>query len=213
MSDDLFATIGPWVQSSLVLWGPLVVWPVVLLTGEGGAIVAFAFAAQGYLDPASAIVFAFLGSFSADLFWYYATTGAIKPWFIRRAAEKPLDEEKSRAFIGLVENHPYILLIILKFLMGIRLMLTIYILTKKKINLKAYFLCTLLGNLLFITILFPVGWLLGKGLGESLFLQKNISGTITVILVVGIGSQIVFRIIRKSILYFNTSRNDKRDVE
>lgn len=191
------------MQSSLILWGPLVVWPVVLFTGEGGAVVAFAFAAQGYINPISAAIFAFLGSFSADLFWYFATTGAIKPWFVRRTTKTPIIEEKSRAFIGLINNHPYILLIILKFLMGIRLMLTLYILTKKHIPFKAYFLCTFLGNLLFIAVLFPIGWLLGKGLGGALILQKDISGVITLILVVGIGGQILFRIIQRLFLRSN----------
>ncbi|MDD2766927.1 MAG: hypothetical protein PHH40_04200 [Candidatus Moranbacteria bacterium] len=202
MNDALFSTIGLWMQTSFLSLGSIIVWPVVFLWGENGAIFAFAFASQGLISPESALIFSFLGSFCADLFWYAVTASTLRPWFQKREEKKRLEKKESLIFIKLIDNHPYIFLVILKFLMGVRLVLTLYILTKKKVPFFTYFILTFLGNILFIIVLFPLGWLLGKGIGDALSLGQSLSSFATLFLCVGIGSQILFRLIRYLIIRF-----------
>lgn len=206
LQSGLVASVTAWMQASFAIWGSIIVLPVVFLWGENGAIVAFALSAQGYINPVSAAIFAFLGSFLADLFWYVACASALRPCVLKRTKQDLKPEKPPSTLIGLARLHPYITLTILKFLMGVRLMLTIYILTSRKIPFRAYFICTAFGNLLFISVLFPLGWYLGKGLSHALALEKSITSIVTLMLVFGVGSQLVFYAVKRTISYMGSLR-------
>jgi len=196
MFEDFFISFSTWIESSLGFFGPFLIWPLVFLWGENGAIIAFVFSAQGLINPVSAIIFAFLGTWSADLFWYGVTTKTLRPWFQNSIEKHRAGAEKYISLMQLTRSHPYFVLVILKFLMGVRLVLTLYILTTQHIPFRKYFFCTFLGNILFILVLFPLGWLLGRGLSNAFSIGHSISSIATALLIIGIGIQIFLAIIR-----------------
>ncbi len=203
MENSFLLFLGPWLQSHIILWGPIAIWVTVFLFGENGALIAFAFSAQGFISPADALIFSFLGSFSADLFWYFIIVSTFRSWYERHFKKTLRASDTKRSFLSLADNHPYALLILLKFLVGVRLILTFYILTKKKLPFQAYFFCILLGNILFVAVLFPIGWLLGTGAKEALLIGQGLSSILTTLVIVGITSQALLYLIRRALLRFS----------
>jgi hypothetical protein len=170
------------MQSDAWMLKSLAAWSSTLFLGESGALPVFLLSFQGFMHPASAAFFVFLGSMTADLFWYFMTVSAIRPWYLKFLAKK-LSAEESRPFIISAEKYPYLMLVLIKFFVGIRLFLTIHIVTKKNISFHTYFVCNLLANILFVAVLFFLTWILNAGT-ESFF-SKKVYGTYRFIVLTG----------------------------
>lgn len=91
--------------------------------------------------------------------------------------------------------------------MGVRLILTLYILTKKRIPFLTYLSLTFIGNIIFISVLFPIGWFLGRGIVEAFSLGKNFSSLGTLFILIGIGSQVILYGIRLLFRFFSKKYN------
>ena len=206
MFDTFLNFINTLLQSDLVLVSAFAVWLSTFSLGENGALVAFTLSLQGFIDPFIALFFVFLGSLSADMFWYIMTTSAIRPWYERTFKKPKASESTAGPFLRIAEKHPYGVLIIIKFLVGIRLFLTIYILTKNRISLSAYLICNTFANILFTGAVYLLAFAFFKGAEQVLTTEHTITTIITMVLVVGIGGNLLIRLVSALVLKVTHAR-------
>jgi membrane protein DedA with SNARE-associated domain len=194
MEDTFVFSVMDILQISSSVYGAVAVWLGVFLLGETGILAAFALSAQGHISPQVVAMWAFLGSLSADVFWY---------WMIEKIIKKPnkkyfqkLSSTKTEAIIvRLTDSYTFFILTFIKFLIGIRLFLTFYIVLKKHIPFRTYLSLNSLGTVFFIAALFPVGWFLGKGVSSVLFLERGLLSIVSVVVLTLLFSQILRRVL------------------
>ncbi len=178
-------------------------WFATFIAGENGALFSIIFALQGFIPVSDALLFSFLGSLSADLFWYGVTISTIRPWLDRRIKKKMSEGKmEEKPLFSVADKYPYVVLVFIKFLVGIRLLLTIYIVAKRKIHFHLYLLCNVLANILFIGVLYGLVWSLNTWTDRALETSQNITHFIAAIVVVGIGVHILFRIFEHYLIGF-----------
>lgn len=191
LNPEIFTTLIH--QASL--FGAIGAWIAVFSFGENGAVAVFALASQDLMAPVPTFLWAALGSFSADVFWY----GVAKIRF-RRARDLPISEKKHPLPMDVVDRflktHPFTTMICIKFLMGMRIFLTLYISHKSFFTFRRYLFLNALGTLVFMGVLFPIGWLLGKGIITTDSPLHTITSLFTLIIVIMIFSRIFPHAIR-----------------
>lgn len=194
-------------HSNTIAMSSLAVFLATFFAGENGALFSILLALQGFIPMTDAIVFSFLGSLSADLFWYAITVSTIRPWVDRRL-QKRMSEGKNeqKPLFSIADRYPYTILVFIKFLVGIRLILTIYVVAKKRIHLSLYLICNILANILFIGVLFVLAWFLNEGTDYALHAEKNITRLIATVMAVGIGANILLRVFEHVVLNFLKKR-------
>lgn len=174
------------------------------LLGENAAIAIFALSAQGYIHPVKALTFVFMGSMLADIFWFFMTEYVIRRHYEKRVTDS-LQGEDRRFIISLIDRHFFWVLIFIKFLMGMRLVLTIYIVLKNRIPFVQKVILDAIGTVLFLAVLFPIGWLFGKGVSSALTLEQSIltvfSTIIFIILFVTFSPKLFIFILKKIFKY------------
>lgn len=161
------------------------------LLGENVALAVFALSAQGYIDPVSAIIFVFIGSMSADIFWFFMTEFVIRKYYEEHFTKKATKGEHKQFLIKLIDKYFFWVLILIKFLIGMRLILTIYIVLKNRIPFWRKVMLDAVGTVLLFTVLFPVGWFFGKGVSSVLSIQRGATGIISIIVFVFIFSILI----------------------
>jgi membrane protein DedA with SNARE-associated domain len=184
------------IQSLLTHCGVLIVIVGVFLLGENAALAAFALSAKGFIDPVTAFICAFIGSLASDIFWFFITKYVLRKHYEKRL-EKESHKRKNRLLIHLAEKHFFWTLIFIKFLIGMRLILTLYIVLKNKIPFSQKVVLDSIGTVLFMSALFPVGWYLGKGVSKVLATEQNILYALTAV----VGVIIALHLIPELILY------------
>lgn len=75
-------------------------------------------------------------------------------------------------------------LLFIKFLFGIRTVLTLYLITKKKIGFFSYVLYSLCGIFLYVILLGIFGWLIGQGVGNTVDTYERIAKIVTSVFLV-----------------------------
>ncbi len=181
------------IQSDLVVVSAVTVWFTTFLFGENSAFVIFTLSFEGYLDPFLAIVFVFLGSLSADLFWYGATVGAIRPWYERRTKKLFNKNAENKPLIAIADRYPYVMLVLIKFLVGVRLVLTVYIVTKKRIPFGTYLLCNTLANILFVGMIFYLTHLFYTGAEQVITAERSLATFATILFAVAVVGNLLLR--------------------
>jgi len=170
--------------SMLGSYEPLVVYLSVFLLGENGVLAASMLSSQGYLSPQTVFLYAALGSLSADVFWYVIIMTVLKRIRGGRILKQETTNERKKFVLTMAERHTFLFLTFIKFLIGMRLFLTTYILLKKHIPFVRYLLINAIGTILFIGVLFPLGWLLGKGVASALALERGVVGLVSTVVIV-----------------------------
>ncbi len=198
MIEAFYTLLQTHIQSDLVLVSAFTIWLITFLSGENGAIFILAVALNHFIDLPLAIVFIFLGSLSADMFWYLVTISTLRPWIQKRFQQKTQTEAQSHASLfSLAKNHPYTVLILIKFLVGLRLVLTIYIASRTDIPFRRYFICNVIANILFVGALYGLSWLISMGVGGVLDVKNNLFHLITIVLVITVGTQLIIRSLQR----------------
>lgn len=100
-----------------------------------------------------------LGVLTNDLILYGITHFGLGK-FIRKVEGKK--EEIKNIFEKVFLHNTFLSLLFLKFLVGIRTLLTIYLLAEKRVNLKMYVLYDLCGIILYVVVLGILGIFIGK---------------------------------------------------
>ncbi len=172
------------------------------MAGENGGLLSISFAHQEFIPLSIALVFTFLGSLSADLFWYFVTVTTISPYF-NRWFKKPKNVKKNndnKQFFELANKRPYLILIFIKFLVGVRLVLTIYIVAKHKIPFVKYLLCNVVANILFVGVLFTFVWTMSESLGLAGGGDNSLFRVVTIIFFITLIGNLVMRLFHKIII-------------
>ena len=197
MDSTLVTVIEHLLHSDVVATGAFGAWLATFLTGENGALLVLALAEGGYLPLPIALSFTFLGSLSADLFWYLVTVGALRSWFERRFPRTFGNDaqKESRPFFSIAERHPYLLLTFIKFLVGVRLVLTVYIVAKKRIPLRTYIIINTVANAIFIGVLYALVALSSHGASHTVGAGGNVKHLLTTIVVVVVGVNVFLRLL------------------
>ena len=183
MEYSFLTNLADGMMSLLGSYEPLVAYLSVFLLGENGVLAASILSSQGYLSPQTVFLYAALGSLSADIFWYSVIVFGLKRTYEKRFLKEKQSEEKMFV-LKIAERHTFLFLTFIKFLIGMRLFLTIYILLKKHIPFMKYLLINCIGTVLFIGVLFPLGWLLGEGVSSALSLERGAVGLVSAAVVV-----------------------------
>lgn len=179
--DNVFELVSTTLTTILSNHGFLAIFTGVFFTGENAAIATFALASQGFINPYVALSTAFLASLSSDVFWFFIAEFVIKrhyPIFV----EKLVKRKTRQPILRFVDRHFFVALICIKFLIGMRLALTMYIVLKNTIPFWKKVALNSFGTILFMSTLFPVGWYLGKGISGIASIQHSIVHTMTVII-------------------------------
>ncbi|MBP6975521.1 MAG: hypothetical protein KBB51_01680 [Candidatus Moranbacteria bacterium] len=138
------------------------------LLGENVIIAAFIFAATQPNIFLGTITFVLLATLATDIFWYLMAVHVIS-----KTSIKTFFERKCTAANGeplpwhIIYRYPASLLFIIKFLVGIRILLSVSIVLKTRISFRKFLLFDALGAVFFIAILGSVSWLIGTGINPS----------------------------------------------
>lgn len=133
------------------------------LLGENIILIAFLLSAQGYLEPSSTIIICFLGSLSADLFWYFFGNIFLPDYKVLKFLEN--DKFYGNRFINLLlRQNQLVTFTFIKFLVGIRLILTLGFVLIKKVSFFRYLLLCIISNSIFIIVLYGFTFLAKKGI-------------------------------------------------
>lgn len=196
MEPGIFSHLSTLIQQGLESYGELVVMVSVFLLGENAAISVFALSANQYIDPVTALIYAFLGSLASDVFWFFVTEYILRERYEKKFLEASKEKE-NKFFMKLIDKHFFWTLIFIKFLVGMRLILTIYIVIKNRIPFLQKVLLDSIGTILFMAILFPVGWYLGKGFSHALTIEQTIIHGVSFIVAVVLITHIAPRMLKK----------------
>ncbi len=186
------------LQEMLQNHGALVATIATFLSGENAALALFALSAQGYIHPIKALFFVFCGSMLADIFWFVVTEYVLRPYYEKKGgvsfALRPKNKTEEKV-LRRIDTHFFWMLIFIKFLIGMRLVLTIYIVLKNKIPFYKKVAYDAAGTIIFLAVLFPIGFLFGKGVSSIFSYTENIMNIISLVV-----SIIVFMFIAKKIM-------------
>ncbi len=131
------------------------------LFSEAFILPSFFLSGQGFWPPQTVILLTFLGSISADVFWYFFGVKFIVPRTNPKSKNKILNE--STKFIDKVtKKKPYRYLLIDKIIYIPRFIIIPYM-AYRKVPFSKLIKYDSTGTVIWFLILFPVGWLAGKG--------------------------------------------------
>lgn len=162
-----------------------------LFLGENAIIIAFTMGQQNYLDFKQLIPGAFLGSLSADLFWFAVSRFFLSRYKIRQRIEK------SQIISGwiyktVVRDNSIWTFTIIKFLVGLRLVLTIAFVLVKNIRFIDFLGYCLLSNAVFIAALYLLSLMISLGI-NVLPLYNNI----VIVLLASVLAVVIINILQK----------------
>lgn len=183
MEDIHINSLIDGLQTLLSVHGGITAIIGTFLLGENAALAIFALSAQGYINPIKAIVSVFIGSMAADSFWFFITEYVFRSHYERKFNKESKDENH-QFMIRLIDKHFFWVLIFIKFLVGMRLFLTVYIVLKNRIPFFRKVLLDAVGTVLFLAVIFPVGWFFGKGVSSALSVEKRVSDILSIIVLV-----------------------------
>ncbi len=165
--------------------------------GENATIPAFVLSHQGVLNVWTVVIATYLASLCADIFWYGVCYFFFRKFDLEKWYNKThISNQKIYRFI--LDKHVFVSVTFIKFLIGLRLILTLALILIKKFSFKKYLIFSILSNLFLVAGLFIIGILISYGI-NVLPVYRGISG-ITTIIIVSIVAANILPIIVKSYL-------------
>ncbi len=184
---DITSVIGPLGESIarfLELYGPLAALVGAFLLGEIAILVAFILAAQGLIPADTVFIFSVIGMLLADFFWYFFGVGTLHflhQWNLYERASAPILNLLHR----IVGKNLFLSLIFIKFLYGARLIVMVY-LAVIKTPLRVFLVFDAIGVVIFVSVLFVIGWLAGQGIYNLLPAYHVLTGVVASVVVGGL---------------------------
>ncbi len=149
--------------------------------GEYATIPLFILGIKGYADLKTIAITIYLASLSADLFWYIIARTFLKNYDINKWYEKAnISNQKMFKFI--LDNNILFSITFIKFLIGLRLILTLSLILIKKLSFKEFLGFSILSNIFLIIGLYLIGLSVSHGL-NLIPVYKGISGVISLIII------------------------------
>lgn len=150
--------------------GVFFAWAAAFFLGETGIIlVLVGTLSQGTVLPLM-LISVYAGSFLSDLFWYGVARTPLGYTMRTHASLKRMTRlaVTYAPILTFAERRPYTVLLMSKFLVGFRLVFTLYIAQRKDISFLAYVCGNLVANVFFIGALYALVQSMGTGI-EKIF--------------------------------------------
>lgn len=161
-----------------------------MVLNESAILVAFSFSSGSGVGRTLGIGFvAGLGVFTNDLILYALARYGLRR-FQYRAPSPESAAEVQTIFERLFLRSTFLSLLFVKFLFGLRLILTLYLITKKNMSLVTFILFDLCGIALYIVVLGGIGWMIGQGLSSSVATYHSIIQVISWVVLVSLLSHL-----------------------
>lgn len=165
-----------------------------LIAGENAILIALVFASgQPMLIYSGVLLTAYVATLLADLFWY--SIGRYGLGSISRKASA--DDIPASALKRLFDEHLFISLLLIKFLVGLRVALTFYLSMKKQLTPVRYLFLDSLGIFVFLAVLAGVAWWVNAGTGDAFETYQTIIRLVTVLAAMMIATHLTTYVIRR----------------
>lgn len=128
------------------------------LLGENIIIAAFVFTATHPSLFPGTLLMTLCGTLTADIFWYLIAIHVISKTRLKNILKKKSSDTALGPILRIADRHPYLLLLCIKFLAGVRLFLSLSIITRTHMSFRQFLFFDTLGAIIFITLLSTLGW-------------------------------------------------------
>lgn len=146
----------------LSMYPTLVVLPLIALAGETVVLASVVVATQGEWPLGQVVLWCLLGTVASDTVWFSLAGTAGKR--LRSVREPGARQQRVMDWLRRrTGERPYVALLFVKFLYGSRVLMLVYLATRR-VPLRLFLLYDIAGTILWLAVLVPVGWLLGEGL-------------------------------------------------
>ena len=166
----------------------------VMVLNESAIITAFSLASPVDSWRLSGIALASIaGALTNDLILYAFARFGAERFFKKSEGETNPEPLYERAFLG----NPFLALLGIKFLFGVRLVLTVYLVAKKRLPIGRFIAYDLCGIALYVLVIGGVGLLVGRGnagIQETYILFIRIAGAVGLLLLI---THVIGRFLRK----------------
>jgi membrane protein DedA with SNARE-associated domain len=147
-----------------------------LVAGENAILVALIFATkQSSGMILGVLVTAYVATLIADICWYVLG----KYGFASMNRKQASHEIPESMIKKLFDKHIFSSLLLIKFLVGLRVVLTLYLATKKELTFWRYLWFDSLGIILFLGVLLALAWFVIGGTGNALDTYQMIVRLVT----------------------------------
>ena len=179
------------IAETLILYRQLAIFLGSFLFAESVIFTASFLSAQGFWPLTTVFIFVFLGAIISDFFWYFGRLFFLKftrQWLLYKNAYNKLS-----AFVDKITyNKPFLALLFMKFLYGTRFLIIIYI-AMRQVKLKTFLFYDIIGTIIWLLVIIPIGWLAGKGAYNIIPIYKNIGYSIFILIL----SFVIFKLISR----------------
>lgn len=165
-----------------------------MIFNENAILAAFSLSINGSIGQYIGIALAAIaGTLTNDLVIFAVT----RHWIKYFSKEKVNKKEASTIFEKIFFRNIFLSLLFIKFVFGMRIILTVYIIAKKELSFKKYLRYNLCGISLYVFVLGVIGWLIGKGVSNVSGNYHKAIGVITGIVIVTVSMRFLWDILRK----------------
>lgn len=165
-----------------------------LIAGENAILVALVFASgQPSLVYGGVLVTAYIATLLADIFWYMVGRYGLTSIGRKFSVEDISDSAIKRLF----DQHWFLSLLLIKFLVGLRVVLTFYLATKRQLTIGRYIFLDSFGTFLFLAVLAGVAWWVNTGTGDAFETYQTIIRLVTVLVVMMIATHLTTYVIKR----------------
>lgn len=176
-----------------------------LIAGENAILVALVFASgQPTLIYGGVLLTSYVATLLADMFWY-----AVGRYGISSISRKVSSEDiPASALKRLFDEHLFISILLIKFLVGLRVALTFYLAMKERLTPGRYLLLDSIGIFVFLAVLSGVAWLVNAGTGDAFETYQTIIRLVTALAVMMIATHLTTYVIRRRARRAMTAASD-----
>jgi len=200
---DIEAMILPWLDT-FAAWGWLVVLLTAIAAGELGVTTMAIISAQDYLSVWTVFGFGVLGMLITDSAWFFIA----KTKLLRRMQEQTYFQKVSAHVNALSGGRDVAILLISKILVGTRILLILYV-SSRKMSFAKFFTYNLGPTILWGALITILGYLAGKGYQGVLVLYDDYRLAISFIVALAVVVYVLQIQIRKKVLAIKIKKNER----
>ena len=165
------------------------------LGGEVALLFLAVLSGQGVMSLGIVVVFFFIGTTITDfVFFNFAKSSLVKRFLKKKLINKWY--RKISSVLGKFRKNIFMVLLITKFLHGTRYISLIYF-GNEKVKKSKFLIYDFFVTVIWISILFPIGWFAGKGISLYVDIFKNFQLALTLVVVVVIAFLVLRGLITK----------------
>ena len=148
---------------SLALHKSWIVFVGTFFLGESVVLASAALAAQGTWSVAAVAAWAFAGTVVSDSVWFRSAGLSLDRWSTGHRADRL--ERVTKRLDRATGAHPHRALVFVKFIYGTRIASIAYM-AIRRVPLRRFVTFDSIGTMLWLAVMIPIGWGIGKGLDQ-----------------------------------------------